>query len=118
MAWVANPMIWSYLRTGCPWAIGATAILCPRITRARAVTPAAAAPSGIGSTATTTLSFGERRTVRNVLIGDSVLLSLGAEPGQMRVAAVPCWADDDLVHTDSSGKLRHIEDQVCHVPGL
>src|SRR3954466_11462168 len=115
---VANPMIWSYLRTGSPLAIGATAILCPRITRARAVTPAAAEPSGIGSTATTTLSLGERRTVRGMLIEYSVLLSLRTEPGQMRVAAVPGGADDDLVHTDSGWKFRHIEDQVCHVLGL
>src|SRR5213593_4021278 len=61
-------MIWSYLRTGCPCAIGATAILWPRITRARAVTPAADAPSGTGSTATTTLSLDDSRTVRGTLI--------------------------------------------------
>src|SRR4051794_27635469 len=93
---VANPMIWSYLRTGAPFSIGATAILCPRITRARAVTPAAAAPSGIGSTATTTLSFGERRTVRGVLMrGPSG--SARADPGRVRIAAIPGRRDDDLV---------------------
>src|SRR3978361_402163 len=118
MACVAKPMIWSYLRTGSPTAIGAIAILCPRITRARAVTPATAEPSGMGSTATTTLSFCERRTVRGVLIWYSDLLSLRAEPGQVRVAAVPGGADDELVNTESGGKFRHIEDQVCHVLGL
>src|SRR3954463_15536310 len=114
MAWVANPMIWSYLRTGSPFAIGATAILCPRITRAFAVTPAAAAPSGIGSTATTTLSLGERRTGRGVLI----VWPLGwARPdaGGMRVAAVPRRRDDDLVDADRCRLLGNIHDQVRHI---
>src|SRR2546421_4938131 len=112
-------MIWSYLRTGWPFSIGATAILCPRITRARAVTPAAAAPSGIGSTATTTLSFGERRTVRGVLIVFSQYgSSFRSEPGEMRVAAVPGRADHDLVHADARRLLRNIHDQVGHVLGL
>src|SRR4051812_20268564 len=111
---VANPMIWSYLRTGSPLAIGATAILCPRITRAFAVTPAAAAPSGIGSTATMTLSLGERRTVRGVLIG---WLSGSARPdaGRMRVAAVPGRRDDDLVYADRCGLFGNIHDQVRHI---
>src|SRR3954471_24748990 len=92
-------MIWSYLRTGSPLSIGATAILWPRITRARAVTPAAAAPSGIGSTATTTLSLGERRTVRGVLM----MVPSGsarAQPRRMRVAAIPGGTDDNFVHAD------------------
>src|SRR4051812_47479775 len=107
-------MIWSYLRTGAPLSIGATAILCPRITRAFAVTPAAAAPSGIGSTATTTLSFGERRTVRGVLMRGP---SGAARPdaGGMRVAAVPGRRDDDLVDANRRRLLGNIHDQVRHI---
>src|SRR3954453_4496592 len=110
---IAKPMIWSYLRTGSPFAIGATAILCPRITRAFAVTPAAAAPSGIGSTATTTLAFGERRKVRGVLIG---WLSGSARPdaGRVRVTAIPGRRDDDLVDADRCRLLGNIHDQVRH----
>src|SRR5205814_1428118 len=102
------------LRTGSPLAIGATAILCPRSTRARAVTPAADAPSAIGSTATTTLSFGERRTVRGLLM-ISPLGSARTQPGGVRVAAIPCWADDGFVHTHGRRKFRHIDNQVSHV---
>src|SRR5947209_18860666 len=102
-------MIWSYLRTGCPCAIGATAILWPRITRARAVTPTAAAPSGIGSTATTTLSFGERRTVRGMLMVFPLCpSSLRSEPGEMRIAAVPGRADHDLVQAAARRLLGNI----------
>src|SRR3954466_7936908 len=108
---VANPMIWSYLRTGSPLAIGATAILCPRITRARAVTPAAAAPSGIGSTATTTLSFGERRTLRGVLIWIS-LAAARPKTRKMRVAAVPGRADDHFVDANAGRLFGNIHDQV------
>src|SRR3954466_4083934 len=101
---VANPMIWSYLRTGAPLSIGATAILCPRMTRAFAVTPAATAPSGIGSTATTTLSLGERRTVRGVLMR-GLSGSAWTNPGRVRVAAVPGGRDDDLVDANRRGLL-------------
>src|SRR5829696_3823721 len=100
-------MIWSYLHTGSPWAIGATAILWPRITRARAVTPAADAPCAIGSTATTTLSLGERRTVRGVLMWVSSG-SARSEPREVGVAAIPGRADDNFVHTDSRGKFCNI----------
>src|SRR5262245_58125905 len=116
-------MIWSYLRTGSPLAIGATAILCPRITRTLAVTPAAAAPSAIGSTATTTLSLGERRTVRGVLM---VCLGicrvrelirfrsddLRPDARRRRITAVPGRSDLNFVDADAGWKLRNVKNYI------
>jgi hypothetical protein len=48
--------------------MAAIAILWPRGTRSRAVTPAVTASTGIWSTATTTLSSGDRRMVLGVLM--------------------------------------------------
>jgi hypothetical protein len=59
---------WPNLRTGWSCAIFAIAILCPRGMRSRAVTPAAATPGPIWSTATTMLSSGERRIERGSVI--------------------------------------------------
>ena len=43
----AKPIVWPYFRTGSPSRMPATAILWPRGTRSRAVTPAATAPAVI-----------------------------------------------------------------------
>src|SRR3954471_12122125 len=56
MGAVAKPMIWLYLRTGSPSAIGTTATLCPRGTLARTTSAPAESPSCRSRIATRTLS--------------------------------------------------------------
>src|SRR3978361_1491856 len=85
---VAKPMIWLYLRTGSPWASGATATLCPRGTLARTVSSPADSPSCRSRVATRTLSASCRRTPKLSTDGAMVMVGVPRLAGGRR-SSVP-----------------------------
>jgi hypothetical protein len=78
----------------------AVAILWPRGTRSRAAIPAIMEPGAIWSTATTTLSSGERRKLRGVVMSRG--LSVGQPMGLPRF-----WAAAVSVSAIKTSSKRH-----------